>query len=57
MGTFVQSKKFKIIIRILIILTIPFWLTILNYIFLFIIQAGRIIGTYIRLIGSGMCLF
>ena len=52
MEAFAQSKIFKILITAIIIITIPFWLTILNYIFLFLIQAGRIIGTYIRLIGS-----
>ncbi|MBQ9071663.1 MAG: hypothetical protein IJY25_00700 [Bacilli bacterium] len=46
-----KNKKF--IIAIILILTIPIWLPILSYIFEFIIQAGRIMGTYIRLIGSG----
>ena len=52
MDQFVHSKIFKTTIIIIIILTIPFWLTILNYIFLFLIHAGRIIGTYIRIIAD-----
>ena len=46
-------KNKKIILAVILILTLPLWLSILNYIFEFIIQAGRIIGTYIRVIGSG----
>lgn len=49
--------KNKIVQAILLILTIPIWLPIINYIFNFLIQAGRIIGTIIRVIGSGtICL-
>lgn len=56
MERIVQYKK--TIITIILILTIPLWLPIINYIFDFLIQAGRIIGTYIRLIGSNtICLF
>ena len=50
MEMFVHSKKIKVLILIVLILTIPFWLTIMNYILLFLIQAGRIIGTSIRLV-------
>ena len=45
--------KNKIVQAILLIITIPLWLPILNYIFSFLIQAGRIVGTFIRVIGSG----
>jgi len=48
---FVQYKK--IILITILILTIPIWLTLLNYVFDFIIESGRITGTIIRLIGSG----
>lgn len=48
----------KEIITIIILLTIPIWLPILTYIFNFLIQAGRIVGTYVRLIGSqSICPF
>lgn len=51
-----KNKKF--IITIISILTIPLWLPIINYIFKFLIQAGRIIGTYIRFFSSAsICLF
>lgn len=52
MGKFALFKN-KTIQVILLILTIPLWLPIVNYIFNFLIQAGRIIGTIIRIIGSG----
>ena len=45
--------KNKVVQAILLLITIPLWLPILNYLFTFLIQAGRIMGTYIRLIGSG----
>ena len=45
--------KNKIVQAILLIITMPLWLTILNYIISFLIQAGRIVGTVIRVIGSG----
>lgn len=44
--------KNKIVQAILLIITIPLWLPILNYTFCFLIQAGRIIGTIIRIIGT-----
>ena len=53
----VVFKSKKIIIPIIII-TIPIWLPIINYIFETIINAGRIIGTSIRIINSNtICLF
>ena len=59
MDQFARFKNKKlVIISIIIVLTIPFWLPLLNYIFDFIIQAGRITGTYIRTIGGGsICSF
>ena len=58
MVKFVQSNYKKILFYALIIITIPIWLTLLNYIFDFIIESGRITGTIIRVIGSGdVCLF
>lgn len=58
MDRIVQFKNKKNIITIILIITIPLWLPILNYIFDFLIQAGRIIGTYIRIIGEGyICLY
>ena len=58
MDQFVQSKRNKNILVAILVIAIPFWLPLLNYIFSFLIQAGRIIGTYIRLIGSGtICPF
>lgn len=58
MELFAQFKNRKFIIPIILIVTIPFWLPLLNYIFDFVIQAGRITGTYIRVIGSGtICPF
>ena len=53
MVKFVQSNYKKILTSLIIIITIPMWLTLLNFIFDFIIQAGRITGTLIRIIGSG----
>ena len=50
--------KNKVVQAILILITLPLWLTILSYLFSFLIQAGRIIGTFIRFIGEGsICLF
>ena len=50
--------KNKVVQAILLIITIPLWLSILTYVFSFLIQAGRIIGTFIRFVGEGgMCLF
>ena len=50
--------KNKVVQAIVIVITLPLWLTILSYLFSFLIQAGRIIGTFIRFIGEGsMCLF
>lgn len=45
-------KLKKYVIPIIVIATIPFWLTLVNYILDFVIQAGRVTGTYIRVIGS-----
>ncbi len=45
---FANFKNKKFIILTLIILTIPIWLSFVNYIFDFIIEAGRITGSYIR---------
>jgi len=53
MAKFVQSNYKKIILTLIIVITLPIWLTLLNFIFDFIIQAGRITGTFIRIIGSG----
>lgn len=52
MGKFVHYNYKKICIALIIILTIPIWLTILNYVFDFIIGMGKITGTIIRIIGS-----
>ncbi len=58
MDLFVHFKNKKFIIPIFLIITIPVWLPLLNYIIDFLIQAGRITGTYIRVIGSGtVCTF
>lgn len=55
---FAHSNYKKIIFAIILILTIPIWLTLLNFIFDFIIESGRITGTIIRMIGSGnICMF
>ena len=53
MGLFALCKSKRIYLTILIIFLIPLIIPILSYIIDFIIQAGRIVGTYIRLIGSG----
>ena len=53
MVKFVQSNYKKLLLATIVIITIPIWLTLLNYIFDFIIEAGRITGTVIRVIGSG----
>ena len=58
MVKFVQSNYKKIILTLIILITLPMWLTLLNYIFDFIIEAGRITGTIIRKVGSGnICIF
>ena len=58
MVKFVHSNYKKILLTTLILITIPIWLTLLNYIFDFIIEAGRITGTLIRVIGSKeICIF
>lgn len=58
MGLFAHFKIKKFIIPIILIITMPIWLSLLNYIIDFIIQIGRITGTYIRVIGSGTaCIF
>ena len=50
--------KNRVVQAILIIITLPLWLTILSYLFSFLIEAGRIIGTFIRMVAEGsMCLF
>lgn len=50
-----RNKK---IIILILILTIPLWLPILNYIVDFIFEAGKILGTYVRIVGSGeYCTF
>ena len=53
MVKFVQSNYKKMILTLVIIITLPITLTLLNYIFDFIIEAGRITGTIIRVVGSG----
>jgi len=45
--------KNKVVQSILLIITIPLWLTILNFMMNFLIQAGRITGTFIRFISEG----
>lgn len=45
-------KLKKYLLPIIVIITIPFWLTLINYVLDFVIQAGRVTGTYIRVIGS-----
>ena len=58
MEMFACSNYKKILIIGILILTIPIWLTLLNFIFDFIIESGRITGTIIRMIGSGnVCIF
>ena len=58
MVKFVQSNYKKMLLALIILITLPIWLTLLNFIFDFIIQAGRITGTIIRVIGSGnVCIF
>ena len=58
MEMFARSNYKKILIIGILILTIPIWLTLLNFIFDFIIESGRITGTIIRMIGSGnICMF
>ena len=58
MEMFAHSNYKKIIFTIILFLTIPIWLTLLNFIFDFIIESGRITGTIIRMIGSGnICMF
>ena len=49
---FANFKYKKIILKIILILTIPLWLMLFNYISDFLIQTGRITGTYIRVIGA-----
>ena len=57
MEMFVNFKYKKILLTLLIILTIPIWLTLLNYLFDFIIESGKITGTIVRMIGNGnVCL-
>ena len=51
-----HSKKIKYLLTIIIVITIPIWLSIINYSFSFIIHAGRIIGTYMRVIDNNICL-
>ena len=53
MEKFVQSNYKKILFTLVIIITIPIWLTLLNFMFDFVIEAGKITGTFIRVIGSG----
>ena len=48
----------RVIIIPIIILTIPIWLPVITYTFETIINAGRIVGTGIRIINSNkFCLF
>ena len=50
--------KNKIVQAILILITLPLTLAILNFIMNFIIQAGRITGTFIRVVSEGaICMF
>ena len=53
MVKFVKYNYKKILVTTILIITIPIWLTLLNYIFDFVIEAGRITGTIIRYVGSG----
>lgn len=46
-------KLKKYLLPTILIITIPFWLTLVNYMLDFVIQAGRTAGTYIRVIGNG----
>ena len=58
MVKFVKYNYKKILLIFIIIITIPIWLTLLNFIFDFIVEAGRITGTIIRYVGSGnICQF
>ena len=58
MVKFVHSNYKKILLTTLILITIPIWLTLLNFIFDFVIEAGRITGTIIRYIGhANICIF
>ena len=52
MEMFVNFKYKKLLLTLILILTIPVWLTLLNYLFDFIIESGKITGTIIRMIGS-----
>jgi hypothetical protein len=55
---FVKYNYKKILLALIITITIPIWLTLLNFIFDFVIEAGRITGTIIRYVGSGnICQF
>ena len=50
--------KNKVVQTILFLVTLPLSLTILNFIMNFLIQAGRITGTFIRLVSEGaVCMF
>ena len=53
MEKFVKYNYKKILFTILVLITLPLWLNVLNYIFDFIIRAGRITGTIIRYVGNG----
>ena len=58
MEMFAHFNYKKLLLIALIIITIPFWLTIVNYIFEFIIELGRITGTLVRSIQSGnICIY
>lgn len=46
------KKLRRYLLPIILVVTIPFWLTLVNYILDFVIQAGRVTGTYIRVIGN-----
>ena len=57
MEMFARFNYKKILFTTLIIISIPIWLPILNYIFDFILESGRIMGSLIRAIGSeGSCI-
>ena len=52
-----MKKLHRKLFTTLIIISIPIWLPILNYIFDFILESGRIMGSLIRAIGSdGSCI-
>ena len=58
MEMFAHFNYKKLLLIILVIITIPFWLTIVNYIFEFIIELGKVTGTIVRSVQSGnICIY